>query len=136
MYKKWPLDVLESSFFINLGLLSFVVYHIRTSASSHEHDLSAVINTSFSIVFVTFLGIVIYHAYIVLTTSEIVSAIAERLRKSAANSRESVQPTLEMQQSQNTNEAVISTESNIPVYHQATQRWLSRFRESIFESGP
>ena len=59
IYKKWPLDILESSFFLNLGILC-----ILTSYVNHSHgNQTAVTYTSVGIAFVTFLSILFYHTY-------------------------------------------------------------------------
>ena len=58
VYKKWQLDILESSFFFNLGVMAAAMQYIR---NHNEVQMTAVAYTSISIVFATFVGIVIYH---------------------------------------------------------------------------
>ena len=58
VYKKWQLDILESSFFFNLGVTAAAMQYIR---NHNEVQMTAVAYTSISIVFATFVGIVIYH---------------------------------------------------------------------------
>ena len=57
MYKKWYLNALESSFILNLVLLSAATYHVKLAGG----DQAAVFYTSVSIAFATFIGIIIYH---------------------------------------------------------------------------
>ena len=77
VYKNWVLDTLESSFFINLALVFFVVHHIQLSGG----DITTVVYTSVSIALVTFAGIVSYHAYIALSHSKFVCRIVQRCKK-------------------------------------------------------
>ena len=58
MYKQWPLDVLESSFILNLGSVSVIVLYTGVSQSA-----SAVAYTSTGLAFATFVGIILYHCY-------------------------------------------------------------------------
>ena len=65
IYKKWPLDILESSFFLNLGILCTATVHVN----NHGGNQAAVTYTSVGIAFVTFLGILFYHTYTKTTSS-------------------------------------------------------------------
>ena len=58
VYKQWPLDVLESSFILNLGSVSVIVLYTGVSQSA-----SAVAYTSTGVAFATFVGIILYHCY-------------------------------------------------------------------------
>ena len=58
VYKQWPLDVLESSFILNLGSVSIIVLYTGVSQSA-----SVVVYTSTGIAFTTFVGIILYHCY-------------------------------------------------------------------------
>ena len=60
IYKNWLLDILEASFFLNLGMLSVSSLYIR-SIHSEKMIQNAVSGTSLSIVYATFIGILIYH---------------------------------------------------------------------------
>ena len=57
MYKKWYLNALESSFILNLVLLSAATYQVKLAGGNQ----AAVFYTSVSIAFATFIGIIIYH---------------------------------------------------------------------------
>ena len=59
IYKKWPLDVLESSFHLNLGMLSVATLYTRLT----DGNQGAVVYTSTGIVFATFTAILLYHAF-------------------------------------------------------------------------
>ena len=65
IYKKWPLDILESSFFLNLGILCILTSYIN----NHGGNQAAVTYTSVGTAFVTFLGILFYHTYTKTTSS-------------------------------------------------------------------
>ena len=57
IYKTWYLNMLELSFIVNLSSLAFATLYIRSTGGNQN----AVTFTSISIVFATFIGIVIYH---------------------------------------------------------------------------
>ena len=65
IYKKWPLDILELSFFLNLGILCTATVYVN----NHGGNQAAVAYTSVGIAFVTFLGILFYHTYTKTTSS-------------------------------------------------------------------
>ena len=58
VYKKWPLNVLEFSFFLNLCITS-ALWTIATNSNIH----SRVVHTSVSIAILTFLATVTYHIW-------------------------------------------------------------------------
>ena len=58
-YKNWLIDFLETSFFTNLLLLSVSTYYVTVT----NRNQVALANTSVSIAFITFLGIVFFHTY-------------------------------------------------------------------------
>ena len=57
VYKQWYLNALESSFILNLVLLSATTLYFKLTGGNQ----AAVFYTSVSIAFVTFIGIIIYH---------------------------------------------------------------------------
>ncbi len=57
MYKKWYNNVLESSFILNLTILAAATLQVKVEGGNQ----TAVVYTSVSIAFVTFLGIIMYH---------------------------------------------------------------------------
>ena len=58
VYKRWPLNVLEFSFFLNLCITSGI---LGSSSTRHTHHRYLAVYTSVSISAFTFLGILIYH---------------------------------------------------------------------------
>ena len=64
VYKKWPLNALEFSFFANLGILSMATLVVLFYGGKQE----GVIYTSVSIAFLEFLGIVVYAIFHQLDT--------------------------------------------------------------------
>jgi len=77
VYKKWPLDIIESSCILNVGLLAVVTSYILNDSShpialndsSHQIAQVVVVNVSVGIVFVSFIVVLGYQAYKQLTTS-------------------------------------------------------------------
>jgi len=64
IYKAWPLNILESSFFVNLAVLSAATaYIISGEGQSEASAQSAVTYTSVSVALITFIGILLYHIY-------------------------------------------------------------------------
>ena len=59
IYEKWPLDVLESSFHLNLGIVSVATLYTQLT---HGNQV-AVIYTSTGIATATFTAILLYHAF-------------------------------------------------------------------------
>ena len=57
MYKKWYLNALESSFILNLVLLSATTLYVKLAGGNQ----AAVFYTSVTIAFATFIGIITYH---------------------------------------------------------------------------
>jgi len=68
VYRKWPLDIIESSCILNLGLLAVVTTYIRNDRSK-QHVRVAVVNVSVGMVFVLFIVLLLYQTYKQLTTS-------------------------------------------------------------------
>ena len=60
LYKKWPLDLLESFFYFNLLLLSLVTWY---SLSDSESNREAAAYTSVTITLIVLLIIILFHAY-------------------------------------------------------------------------
>ena len=58
VYKRWPLNILEFSFLLNLCITSGIL-----GLSSHSRQRFYAVNTSISISAFTFLGILVYHSY-------------------------------------------------------------------------
>ncbi len=58
VYRKWYNNVLESSFILNLAILAAASYQVKVEGGSQ----AAVVYTSVSVAFLTFVGIVAYHA--------------------------------------------------------------------------
>jgi len=58
IYKKWLLDVLESSFHLNLGIVSVATLYILPTTGNQ----GAVVYTSTGIAFASFTAILLYHA--------------------------------------------------------------------------
>ena len=77
MYQRWSLNLLEGCFLVNLGLLSFATYHIQSNGGNQ----ATTVYTSVSIAFVTFIGILSYHVYIVFYESELVDSLMSNIKK-------------------------------------------------------
>ena len=71
IYSNWPLDILEGSFILNLGILAGASYYVRLSGGNQE----VVTYLSIGIVLTEFVGIVIYHVIIQLKHTAVVKRI-------------------------------------------------------------
>jgi hypothetical protein len=60
LYRKWPVDVLETFFYLNI--LSFVIF-TWYSLNSPDSNQKAAANTSVAITFIILLLIILYHIY-------------------------------------------------------------------------
>ena len=60
VYKSWCLNALEVSFLLNLGVFAAGTYHVNLTAG----DQAAITYTSVGVAFLTFVGIVAYHAHL------------------------------------------------------------------------
>ena len=77
MYKNWLIGFLETSFLINLLVFSVTTYYISIT----NGDQLALANTSVSIAFITFTGIILYHTNkYVLKNLRIYSKLAAAVR--------------------------------------------------------
>ena len=70
VYKVWVLGVLELTFLLNVNVLSILVLYIGQTGGN-RHALAAVVYTSISIAFVTFIGILLHHVYCRLATTQV-----------------------------------------------------------------
>ena len=80
VYRKWPLYVLESSFLINLGLLALAMYHVRSSNNYREGNEVPYVDASISIALITFVGILIYHLYMISRKSKLVRGVTVHVK--------------------------------------------------------
>ena len=71
IYSNWPLDILEGSFILNLGILAGASYYVRLSGGNQEF----VTYLSIGVVLTEFVGIVIYHAILQLKDTAVVKCI-------------------------------------------------------------
>ena len=67
IYKNWYNGILEASFFFNLIMLTVATYHVKLSNGSQ----AAVTFTLLSIVFITFAGIVLFHMFLRLRSTNL-----------------------------------------------------------------
>ena len=70
VYENLHKDVLESSFIVNLGIFSVATFYLKEESEDDENQriLSSI---SVGIAFITFIGILLFHASIVLKSSNI-----------------------------------------------------------------
>ena len=83
VYKNWYVGALETSFLLNLGILSTGTYHVRYSGGNQ----AAVTYTLLSIAFVTFAGILIYHSYLQIRDTALGEKICTETRRLSATRR-------------------------------------------------
>jgi len=68
VYKKWPLDIIEASCILNVGLLAVVTSYILKDGNN-QHTQIAVADVSVGIVLISFTIVLVYQTYTQLTTS-------------------------------------------------------------------
>ena len=132
VYRKWPLDIIESSFILNLGLLTVATSYILEHGNSQKAQ-AVVVNVSVGIVFASFIAVLVYHAYKQLLTSVLLQrcVLAMTLRKS--ENRQPLEEPIRNQKdapttdlgSQQTNDV---TEALLPPVTQ-----FDKYREPVFE---
>ena len=83
VYKNWYVGALETSFLLNLGILTTATYHVRYS----EGNQAAVTYTLLSIAFVTFAGILIYHSYLQIRDTALGEKISTETRRLSTTRR-------------------------------------------------
>ena len=131
VYRKWPLDMIESMSVLNLGLLSVITNYILNHGNSQSAQ-TIIVNISAGLIFVTFIIVTGYQTYKQLTTSLcwksfITSPFLQRsesqqaLEEPILNQTDVPSPDLEPQQANN------MTEQLRPVVR------FDRYREPVFE---
>ena len=68
VYRKWPLNIIESSSILNLGLLSVIINYILNHSKSQTSQTVAV-SVSAGLIFVMFIIVTCYQGYKQVTTS-------------------------------------------------------------------
>ena len=132
VYRKWPLDIVESSCILNLGLLAVVTLFIEKDRSKPNIQ-AVVVNLSVGTVFVSFFIILGYQAYKQLSTSvfwqKCVSSLSQRKSQSQQSLEESIAdqmdvptPDLGPEQISNMTEQLLP-----PVIH------FDKYREPVLE---
>ena len=132
VYRKWPLDIIESSCILYLGLLAVVTNYV-VKDNSNQNIQTAVVNVSVGAVFVPLIVILGYQAYKQLTTSvfwqRCVSSLSIRKSESQqcfeepiANQADVLTPDLEPEQASNVTEQLLP-----PVIH------FDKYREPVLE---
>ena len=94
VYKKWPLDIIESSCILNVGLLAVVTSYILND-SSHQIAQVVVVDVSVGIVFASFIVVLGYQAYKQLTTSLFGRRYVSSLSIQNSESRQSLDESIE-----------------------------------------
>ena len=77
IYKKWYLNVIEYSFFLNLGVLASATLYTSTVTGQGQ---TAVAYTSVSITFALFIIIVVFHILTKLKSTQHCNRISRKLR--------------------------------------------------------
>ena len=67
--KKWK-DLLESSYILNLGILSVATFYLKEESEDDKNQL-ILLSVSVGIAFVTFFGVLIFHISLVFKSSNI-----------------------------------------------------------------
>ena len=90
IYRKWPLDIIESSCILNLGLLAVVTNYIQNDGNNQSTQ-SAVVNASVGTVFVSFIVVLVYQAYKQLATSLFLQRCVSSLSIRKSESQQSLE---------------------------------------------
>ena len=64
VYRKLHVDVLETSFIVNLGILAVATYYVKLAVVRDNQLQATVAYTSVGIAFATFIGVLLYHTYL------------------------------------------------------------------------
>ncbi len=100
-YQKYHVTLLETSFLVNLGLLTVGTLYINTSGGSQ----AALASTSVGIAFVQFVALVLYHAFTQLKATGWIRRLNERNHQQARPNQQDYE-TLPVQAAVNNNEAI------------------------------
>ena len=82
VYKKWPLNVLEASFVLNLGVSA-----TATSILNHRNKQEVIAGISVGVAFITFIGVLVYHSYKKLRSTQMCQNLITWLRIQYQQSR-------------------------------------------------
>ena len=77
VYKKWPLNILESLSFLNLGILALATLYVRNAGGNQ----TALVCISVGIAFLTFLTILFYHMSFTRVWRRLVEWYTQRKRR-------------------------------------------------------
>lgn len=77
LYRKSALDLIEFLFHFNLLLLTLASYFLLTSSRTHQQIVAKI---SVAITFITFMGILSYHAYLILSNVTCCSTVKQRVQ--------------------------------------------------------
>ena len=91
VYRKWPLDIIEASCILNLGLLAVVTNYIMNDSTNNHKAQLAVVYISVGTVFILFVVVLVYQAYKQLTTSDFWQKCVSSLSIRKSESRQSLE---------------------------------------------
>ena len=129
-YKNWMLDILESSFLINLAVLSVGTYHVRLSGGSQ----TALTSTSISIAYVTLLGIVLFHLHkYIFNRTRLWDKLSMFLRRHQ-NARMQQYPLDQIVEDEDTDDSSVVGDLPSPNYNYADSESESTISNSSFEA--
>ena len=77
IYKNWYLDMWETSFILNLGILAAGTYHVQL-AGGNQH---ALVHTSVGFTLLQFIGILIYHSWLQIKDSRLLKSILDERKE-------------------------------------------------------
>ena len=123
IYRKRSLDVLESSYILNIGLLSLATIYI---ADENVTAHNAVVSLSMGTAFTTFVGITIYHAYKYIKCKQVCKIIPPCLCWNQSSKSSTLN---DESGSENGNE----TSKDIPFQNMPPVIHFDTFREPLFE---
>ena len=131
IYKKWPLEILEVSIHINIIVLC--VSTIFTNVIENEKAKEAITNTSVTIVFLQFLGIISYHGYTEIVTKTKLWKICTGRNLRALQSQEELQLSVELSSTAPTSSVIEKPERPASQPMRADTGLHTELREPLLE---
>ena len=131
VYKKWSLNIIESSSILNLGLLSVITNYILNHGNSQSAQ-TVIVSISAGLIFVMFIMVTGYQGYKQLTTSLCWQSFVTSLFLQRSESQQALEEPLVNQTVAPTSYLGLQQDSNI------TERLLpvirfDKYRDSVFK---
>ena len=131
IYKKWPLEILETSILINIVVLCISTIFINTI--ENERAKEAITDTSVAIVLLQFLGIIMYHTFTEIVMKMKIWKVCFGRNFRAAQSYEALQVSVKSSSTAPTSSVIDKPEEPILQLVQVETGAHSELREPLLE---